>query len=288
MECRGGCCIARYATGGAYDMSKWDKIMLRFRPIAPKPVSGKATTASGGSSSESSNAFSAATRPKRKYVRSVKDNSNSNKRNTRRKSTTLSSEQKQHQVPVVTLPLLPETPDLKDLTLPVTKEVLNNNNKTNKNIPLWLSFENLSHTKVEPYRYYGATSSYSCVTVESVMDTWLEVESIGSTDDERRVNLSKDTCPGFITDGYGKVTWMNGAYREMVGEGACVLLTMKKNVSATVTNPLSFTCRVRVVEYDTCGKERSSFTVPCDVWRMDFGFTWRLDVKTALSLSLGR
>ncbi|KAK7858074.1 hypothetical protein CFP56_014543 [Quercus suber] len=37
--------------------------------------------------------------------------------------------------------------------------------------------------------------------------------------------------------------------------------------------------------YDTCGKERSSITLPCDVWRMDGGgFAWRLDVKAALSL----
>ncbi|CAL0325306.1 unnamed protein product [Lupinus luteus] len=259
--------------------------MLRFRPIAPKPVSAKETTASGGSSSDNRNALSSATRPKRKYVRSVKYSSSTNKSNTRRKSTTLSPEQKQHPVPVVTLPLLPETPDLKDLTLPATKEVLNNNNNTNKSIPLWLSFDNLSDTKVEPYRYHGSTSY---VTVESVMDTWLEGESIGSTDYERRVNLGKDTCPCFISNGYGSVTWMNGAYREMVGEGACVLLAMEKNVSVTVTNPLSFTCRVRVVEYDTCGKDRNSFTVPCDMWRMDFGFAWRLDVKAALSLSLGR
>ncbi|CBI15623.3 unnamed protein product, partial [Vitis vinifera] len=45
MDAKGGCCIARYA-GGAYDMSKVDRIMLRFRPIAPKPTS--AGSVSGG------------------------------------------------------------------------------------------------------------------------------------------------------------------------------------------------------------------------------------------------
>ncbi|OIW17761.1 hypothetical protein TanjilG_06446 [Lupinus angustifolius] len=279
MEGRGGCCIARYATGGAYyDMCEWDKIMLRFRPIAPKPVAGKSPTASGGSSSEGNDAV----RTKRKYARSVKDNNN-NKRQIRRRNTT-SSPEKQNHAPVVTLPLLPETPDLKDLTIPETKKVQNN---TNKNMPAW----NLSHAKIEtelkPFWYYGTTVSYSCVTVESVTDTWQEGESLGSTDEDRRVNLSKDTCPGFISDGYGRVTWTNRAYRETVGEGACVLLGMKKNVSVAVTNPLSFTCKVSVVCYDTCGKERRSLMLPCDVWSMDFGgFAWRLDLKAALSLSL--
>jgi hypothetical protein len=84
-----------------------------------------------------------------------------------------------------------------------------------------------------------------------------------------------DTCPGFISDGYGRVTWINGAYREMMGEGV-VALVMKVN-------------GVRVVQF-ACGsgRERNSLTVPCDVWRMDCGgFAWRLDVKAALSLRLG-
>ncbi|KAE9601397.1 hypothetical protein Lal_00024001 [Lupinus albus] len=284
MKGSGSCCIARYATGGAYyDMREWDKIMLRFRPIAPKPVAAKSPTASGGSSSESNDAV----RTKRKYARSVKDNNNNNnnnKRKTRRRDKT-SSLEKQNHAPVVTLPLLPETPDLKDLTIPETKEVHKN---TNKNM---LNFNNLSHAKIEPELkpswYYGTTVCYSCVTVESVSDTWQQGESLGSTDEDRRVNLSKDTCPGFISDGYGRVTWTNSAYRERVGEGACVvLLTMKNNVSVVVTNPLSFTCKVSVVCYDTCGKERRSFMVPCDVWSMEFGgFAWRLDLKAALTLS---
>ncbi|CAL0330106.1 unnamed protein product [Lupinus luteus] len=274
MEGRGGCCIARYETGGAYyDMREWDKIMLRFRPIAPKPVAGKSATASGGGSSSES---SGAVRTKRKYARSV-----NNKSKTRRRNTTSSSE-KQNHAPVVTLPLLPETPDLKNLTVPETKKVHNN---ANKNMPA-------SHAKIEPelkpFWYYGTTVSYSCVTVESVTDTWQQGESLGSTDEDRMVNLSKDTCPGFISDGYGRVTWTNSAYRETVVEGACVLLGMKKNVSVTVTNPLSFTCKVSVVCYDTCGQERRSLMVPCDVWSMEFGgFAWRLDVKAALSLTLG-
>ncbi|KAK7330598.1 hypothetical protein VNO77_24795 [Canavalia gladiata] len=296
MDGRGGCCIARYATGAPH-VSSVDKIMLRFRPIAPKPVAG--TTASDASSSESSDAFFKRGSTKRKYVR----NSNSSKRRTRRRKTRSSPEQK-NPAPAVTLPLLPETPDPKDspardLTQNKVQDNNDNNsfrNNLNKTMPVWLSFENRTPAKVEPYYYFGAMDPAavrlggwcSCVTVECVTDTWVEGEGLGSTDEERRVKLSKDTCPGLISDGYGRVTWTNKAYGEMMGhkgEGESrVLLVMK--VSAVVPYP-SFTCRVRVVQY-ACGRERNSLTVPCDVWRMDSGgCAWRLDVKAALSLRLG-
>ncbi|TKY55308.1 hypothetical protein E2542_SST19723 [Spatholobus suberectus] len=286
MDARGGCCIARYVPGASH-VSTVDKIMLRFRPIAPKPVAG--ATASDGSSSECSDAFLKSRTTKRKYIR---DNNNyTNKRRTRRRKNTSSPEQKQRRTtPVVTLPLLPETPDPKDSPERDLKEVGNNNNNNNnknnvnKNAPVWVSFENRSFEKVEPH---GAMMGgwCSCVTVECVTHTWLEGEWLGSTDEERRVRLSKDTCPGFISDGYGRVTWTNEAYGEMMGEGqGPVLLVMKVNAAVPYA---SFTCKVRVVQY-TCGRERSTLTVPCDVCRMDSGgFAWRLDIKAALSLRLG-
>ena len=51
MDRKGGCRIARYATG-TYDMSKVDRIILRYRPIAPKPITGN--SGRGGFSPESS------------------------------------------------------------------------------------------------------------------------------------------------------------------------------------------------------------------------------------------
>lgn len=268
--------------------------MLKFRPIAPKPVAG--TTASDGSSSESGDAFFKSGRTRRKYV---KQNNTTEKRRIRRKKTVSSPEHK-HPVPV-TLPLLPETPDRKDspardLTLTAEDKIgENNGNDLNSNMPRWLSFENnLRNVDTEPYVRYGAmdpvavelSGGYYCsVTVECVTDAWVEGEWLGSTDEERRSKMSADTCPGFISDGYGRVTWTNGAYREMMGEGV-VVLVMK--VSGVVLYP-SFTCRVRVVQF-ACGsgRERNSLTVPCDVWRMESGgFAWRLDVKAALSLRLG-
>lgn len=275
MDGRGGCCIARYVPGATH-VSTVDKIMLRFRPIAPKPIAGT-TVSSDGSSSESNDAAFLRT-GKRKYVK----NNNNTKRRTRRKKNTSPPEQKQT-TPAVTLPLLPNSP-AKDLPKPAPS---NNNKKLNKNEAVWLNFEKQSMTKgfVEPY---GAVMGgwCSCVTVECVTDTWVDSEWLGSTDEERRVKLSRDTCPGFISDGYGRVTWTNEAYGEMMmGEGkGAVLLVMKVGAVVPYT---SFTCRVRVVQY-ACGRERSTLTVPCDVWRMDSGgFAWRLDVKAALSLRFG-
>lgn len=292
MDLRGGCCIARYVPGASH-VSTVDKIMLRFRPIAPKPAAG--ATASDGSSSETSDAFLRNGNTKRKYVRD--SNYTSKRRICRRKNSNSSPEQKQKQTtPAVTLPLLPETPDRKDFPAKdlTPSPVRNNNNNNssnkskklniiNKNVPVWVSFENRSLTMMGGW--------CSCVTVEGVTDTCLESEWLGSTDEERRLNLSNDTCPGFISDGYGRVTWTNEAYGKMMmmkGEGdegqGPVLLVNKVN---TVVPHASFTCLVRVVQY-SCGKERNSLTVPCDVWRMDCGgFAWRLDVKTALSLRLG-
>lgn len=273
-------------------MSKVQRIMLRFRPIAPKPTAGSSN--SGSSSSESSDAFPKGGRPKRKYVRDGSAN-NSKRCNRKRK---LSPDQND---PVVTLPLLPETPDPKnpratDPTVPAPKDLLSDGN-----VPMWLNFENIAPGKADPpvpfwYPDQSPTrAAGSCVTVECVTETWVEGDGLGSTDEERTEKLSRDTCPAFISDGYGRVTWTNGAYRSMVGQSGGskqgVWLAIREKVGMAVRRAVagypSFTCRVRM-EY-TCGKKKSSLTVPCDVWRMDNGgFAWRLDVKAALSLSLVR
>ncbi|KAK7389179.1 hypothetical protein VNO78_24014 [Psophocarpus tetragonolobus] len=278
MDGRGGCRIARYVPGASH-VSTVHKIMLRFRPIAPKPVAGG--TASDGSSSETSDAFLKNGAKKRKYLR---DDQYSSKRRTRPRKNTPSRKQKQTK-PAVTLPLLPETPDPKDSPASVAKAVENNRVNINKNGAVWMSLENGRLRKAEPYSAMMG-GWCSCVTVECVTETWMEGEWLGSTDEERRVKLSRDTCPGFISDDYWRVTWTNEAYREtMMGEGhGPVLLVMK---IGAVLPYSSFTCRVRVVQY-SCGKERTSLTLPCDVWRMDSGgFAWRLDLQTALSLRFG-
>ncbi|KAK6261903.1 hypothetical protein QUC31_007719 [Theobroma cacao] len=274
MEGRGGCCIARYAAAGVYDMSKVNRIMLRFRPIAPKPATGGSV-----SPQKSSEAYPKSGRGKRRHS---KENNMNNTKRCNRKRRVLSEEKR------VTLPLLPETPDCKDS---ISKE--EKGGVVKKMVPLWLSFGQAADEKVdfldgaaradrtavmaaEARRVAG-----SCITVECVTDTWVSGDGLGSTDEERKVNLVKDTCPGFISDGLGRVTWTNGAYKEMVGGEMMVWLVMKERLPM-ITYP-AFTCRVRV-QY-TCGKERSSLTLPCDVWGMDGGgFAWRLDINAALCL----
>ncbi|GAV68245.1 hypothetical protein CFOL_v3_11748, partial [Cephalotus follicularis] len=277
MDGRGGCCIARYADG-AYDMSKVNRIMLRFRPIAPKPATGSSVCPP-----ENTYLFcSKSGRGKRKIA-------NSNNRRCNRKRKSLLGEENRDATRV-TLPLLPESPDRKD-RFPVE-------NVASRNVPMWLCFGNNNNnnsnseagnilmdqdrTVVMPQ---AVKAVGSCVTVESVTDTWVDGDELGSTDEERRVNLERDTCPGFISDCYGSVTWTNEAYRNMVGEDnkRMVWLEMKEKVPVTRTTHPAFTCRVRL-QY-TCGKERSSLILPCDVWRMLCGgFAWRLDVKAALCL----
>ena len=137
------------------------------------------------------------------------------------------------------------------------------------------------------------------MTVERVTDAWNDGYRFGKTNEERKMNLARDTCPGFISDGVGRVTWTNEAYRKMAKEDinipveddapeisydnfhVIVRLVMKERPMLTYP---AFTCRVRL-QYTCQDRERGSVTVPCDVWRMDGGgFAWKLDVKTALCL----
>ncbi|OMO95069.1 hypothetical protein CCACVL1_05610 [Corchorus capsularis] len=281
MESRGGCCIARYAASGVYDMSKVDRIMLRFRPIAPKPVTGESV-----SPRENSDVYCKSGRGKRRQSKES-NNINGTKR-CNRKRRALSDERK------VTLPLLPEAPDCKDsIFKEEKKEVVENI------VPVWLNFGQ-AHGQKNGFHGGGVAADravvmaaapqtvrvvWSCVTVECVTETWVSGDGLGSTDEERKVNLGKDTCPGFISDGLGRVTWTNGAYKEMVGGvgGETMVWLVMKERLPMITYP-ALTCRVRVQQY-TCGKESSSLTLPCDVWRMDGGgFAWRLDINAALSL----
>uniref|UniRef100_A0A7N0VDS6 DUF7950 domain-containing protein n=1 Tax=Kalanchoe fedtschenkoi TaxID=63787 RepID=A0A7N0VDS6_KALFE len=313
MDGRGGCCIARYAGGGGYeDAKKMERVMLKFRPIAPKPATGGSVFGSSSSDNNNSNKTSSgetttyvkAGRGKRKYNASgarracgggrkrvrASPEENDSKRlvdiETSRDTTT-----------VVTLPLLPESPT--EIKTPTSRYV--------PPAPIWLSFNSPTTTTAVPgnnnsVARMNAISHHSYqnhqvaaggvkvlgvvgsgVTVECVTEMWVSGEGLGRTDEERVRILNHDTCPGFISDAQNRVTWTNRAYRKMVvgeeeGGDVVVWLAMKERVP--VSYP-AFTCRVRV--QNTCTKEIK--ILPCDVWRMDGGgFAWRLDVKAALSL----
>lgn len=283
MDGRGGCCIARYA-GGAYDVtSKVDRIMLRFRPIAPKPASAGGF-ASAGVVQENSprSSVSSSGRKKRRNVKEGESDSRVNKRcggRKRRPSPEVTAFGGGETV-VKTLPLLPEAP--------VVKESVGNDH-----FPLRLNVggrvtPRADHVIKDAVVALGQrTVSESWVRVERVTDRWV-LDSygydvvLGRTDVEKVMSLDLDTCPGFVSDGLNNVRWINAAYRRMVAEEDVTVRVVVEDGVSLPTDWAAFTCRVRVV---TCGKEKGSSTLPCDVWRMDCGgFAWRLDTKAALSL----
>ncbi|KAM3704130.1 hypothetical protein ACJW30_04G153700 [Castanea mollissima] len=311
MDGRGGCCIASYGANGVYDMSKMDMIMLRFRPIAPKPAAGAGSSA--GSSPEKADAYvKSGGRGKRRYVKSNNSNNSSNSSgssssgNSGSNKRCNSNKKRKASPEVVTLPLLPETPDRKvspaRLSTPAEKKEVAAA-AARANLPALLSFDGKKKNNSSDHQvgFWSSDRTVvmgvgSCVIVECVTDTWTVDGQLGSTDEERRMSLERDTCPGFVSDGLGRVKWTNGAYRKMMmmdhhhdHHEVAVWLVVKeeslREIMARTQSYTSFTCRVRLVQYDTCGKERSSITLPCDVWRLDSGgFAWRLDVKAALSL----
>ncbi|CAN6983423.1 unnamed protein product [Brassica oleracea var. botrytis] len=295
MDGRGGCCIARYGGyGGRYGLSKADRIMLRFRPIAPKPASdgGGASPGAGkyGSTTTSGGSSDVSCKPGRGKRKHQKESSGGNSRQCNRRK--VSDRGVSATTTAVTLSLLPETPDKRafpDLNVSPVE------NDQKRNGPLWLSFSGGDHGMLTPYKSAEisrrAVVVSSCVTVERVTDAWINGHGLGRTDEEKKMNLVRDTCPGFISDCVGRVTWTNEAYRKMAKEGAPgrsydnfhvnVRLVMKERPMLTYP---AFTCRVRL-QYTCQDRERGSVTVPCDVWRMDGGgFAWKLDVKAALCL----
>lgn len=279
------------AAGGGTNKTIINPIMLRFRPIAPKPDTG--TSGSGETQPDKKKDLDTKARRKRKYVRG--------KRNNRCK--TKKPENGNEAVDrTVSMP-------------PVCSTVGSDSNRgvpVIRKFPVWLNFDGkldqksitIDHsasdrsdlTAVIPL---SVRTAESCVTVECVttMDAFHSHGGgvwLGKTDVERMKNLEVDTCPAFVSDGSYSVQWINQSYREMVaeeeeeGEGGersppetAVKLVVKEGLP--VGYP-AFACRVRV-EYYTWRKSKRSRTMPCDVWKMDYGgFAWRLDVQTALSL----
>ncbi|MBA0825070.1 hypothetical protein Goarm_021687 [Gossypium armourianum] len=195
MEGRGGCCIARYASSGhgVYDMSKVHRIMLRFRPIAPKPATGGSVSPQG-----SSEVCSKPGRGKRRL--SKESNTVSNTKRCNKKRRVLNEEKR------VTLPLLPETPDCKEESILKQQK----DGVVQKMMPFWLSFGEAGDKKEDFLGGGGGVRSAdqevfmggqtvrvgSCVTVECVTETWVSGDGLGSTDEEKKVNLGRDTCPG--------------------------------------------------------------------------------------------
>ncbi|XP_040957838.1 uncharacterized protein [Gossypium hirsutum] len=201
-------------------------IMLRFRPIAPKPVIGE--SGSGGVQFGNKNLLLCKPRAKRKYVRVRKNNIKRKKRSSS-SSPSDHEESSKKTEKVVTLQLLPEKTEAIGSINDENGVVLEENNQDlpslfNLNNSRWI---NRIAPLEEPDRKAvmsqteRATVVESWVTVECVTETCMDGRELGSTDVEKMKNLEADTCPGFISDGLNRVQWVNGAYKRMLmaGEG---------------------------------------------------------------------
>ncbi|XP_022036709.1 uncharacterized protein LOC110939324 [Helianthus annuus] len=277
MDGRGGGCIARYSGSNSrygeitYGMSKVERIMLKFTPIAPKPMA-----AGSGSSC------------------STVEHSDGSGRTPRRKRSGVHGGDT-----VVTLALMPETPERKENS-PATsspsekQDVLFSGTTVNNKKPsqVLLSFNSMQSTARDGHVIASPKPQKlmvtSLVTVECVTATWMNGDGVGLTDQARILSMEMDTCPSFITNSRDTVVWTNKAYREMITgsdnySDEMVMVVVKKfnRVTLPVCHP-AFTCTVKV----TWGADRATaVTAPCDVWRLcNGGYAWRLDVKAALSL----
>ncbi|KAM1410585.1 hypothetical protein ACFX13_023678 [Malus domestica] len=298
MDARDGWHVP-YGETGALDKAIIHRTMIRFRPIAPKPADGGYS--SGTTSADGKTALSASNRVKRKYIRVAKNPKNNNGA---RKIINSRSSTEDNPTAVVTLQLMPEKTDSRDFSgsgswcTSVDPTVVKTSD--NRELPTWMNLNpkmNWSVWNADTRSGTDLTAVVprvaavdSWVTVESVTDTCMDVRGLGCTDVEKLKSLDKDTCPGFTSDGFNRVQWVNEAYKRMVNyvEGqsppAEVVVRLATKESLPYTHP-AFSCRVRL-QYYTRQKEKCSRMVPCDVWRMECGLAWRLDIKAALSLGL--
>ncbi|KAK9935111.1 hypothetical protein M0R45_022225 [Rubus argutus] len=300
-ECNGG-------RGGEPALSR---IMLKFRPIAPKPFTG-------GTPSDK-----LPKRTKRKYVRAVHKYKEQDSRR------------------VETLQLLP---GLREETSSDNDPSKGGGSSSGDFDPRVVSDDHLhwlSLSKIGDVDYMGEVDSVSdpkkqmggdsVADPSAVMDrmggveSWVTVECVRGTcmiapsssqgfgfmfsavsaDEERMRRLEGDTCPGFISDGWNRVLWLNEAFKRMVMmtrqqrplPEVTVWLAMNEQLPHTTCS--AFTCQVKL-KYTVPGthhgekkkkkeadKNYYSQLVPCDLWRMHGGgFAWRLDINAALTLGV--
>ncbi|XVF13948.1 hypothetical protein REPUB_Repub09cG0013800 [Reevesia pubescens] len=276
-------------------------IMLRFRPIAPKPVTGDSD--SGGIQFDNKNLLLCKPRAKRKYVKVRKNNIRRKKRSS---SSTDHEEASKNPENIVTLQLLPEKTESNGSINHKKGAVLEENIQDppflfnlNFNNNRWIDHrkgvvEEPDRTVVMSQKRKG-TVVESWVSVECVTDSCMEGRELGSKDVEKMKNLEADTCPGFISDGLNRVQWVNAAFKRMLTAGEGMLSPPEIMVWLVIKQDLprfcnAFSCKVRL-QY-TLQNEKCSRMFPCDVWKMEGGFggagaggfAWRLDVEAALSL----
>ncbi|KAG9158263.1 hypothetical protein Leryth_000393, partial [Lithospermum erythrorhizon] len=228
-----------------------ERIMLRFRPIAPKPAAGDLVSGSA-TEGKSSELFNKA-RKKRKYVR-VKQ--------TRCKKDMKKGEESEN---IFGFELL----DSKMSGFGGFNESgssINVGFEVEKMVPGWMKLDN-NFGKNNGFFGGGGVVDQVDRRVDKVVESWMIVEGvsvsndrwfveeggIGITDKEKMKNLEMDSCPGLISDGFDRVQWVNHAYRKLVDPpkddggppAEMVAMLVVKEKLPVVCQP--FACTVRVV-----------------------------------------
>ncbi|KAK4417869.1 hypothetical protein Salat_2199600 [Sesamum alatum] len=298
---RGGCAV-KSSDNTTTTYSVMQRIMLRFRPIAPKPAGGEAVPAAVEQDRRNCAAKNGR-RTKRKYVRvrgrqSTKRKSGEGAGRSSPPGKSGVEDESSPEKRVVTLQLLPERSESDKSCDDSTGQKV----EENRSIDRYKVDDEVTYEKLTG----GGGGTAAVGSVRSVIKTWIIVECVteifiesgvgvgvglGFSDGEKINKLQVDTCPGFVSDGTHNVVWVNEAYRKMVAEGEgemwengiMVWLVVKENLPHY--SP-SFACRVRMIQHTKHGHVWNR-VVPCDVWRMQFaGFAWKLDVNTALALGI--
>ncbi|CAM8902077.1 unnamed protein product [Rhodiola kirilowii] len=276
---------------GRRDDSDINRILLKYRPIAPKPVVGGSSTGGGGSSTLSGK------RTKRKYVRVS---------NRCKKKEGADTEEKR----IVTLQLLPERSDPEtertstaQLDIAVGRDSSDSDLRALEYMEMNSNDNNNFNFNININNWFPAVGGGRSRLIES----WVTVESVtgtctGTAEEDDNISsshnqLETDSCPGFISKvENGRVEWVNTAYRRMVGCGSdvraevVVWVDIKAEAAAVLGRVIrGFSCWVKVQYYeDEVNRKRPlSMVVPCDAWRVENGgFAWRLDARAALCLGI--
>ncbi|XP_052137816.1 uncharacterized protein LOC127756514 [Oryza glaberrima] len=128
------------------------------------------------------------------------------------------------------------------------------------------------------------------VTVEDVTSVWRDGGSGAA-----RAGDDGDGAPAFVSDQWGRVTWKNAAFHRAVAPDAAapdqarVALAAKDGDAAAAVPAwgtcAGFTCRVRV-HPSPSSPRRGSVVAPCDVWRLDAGGCYLWRLDLQAALSL--
>ncbi|KAL6641684.1 hypothetical protein ACP70R_019865 [Stipagrostis hirtigluma subsp. patula] len=311
MERKGGCCLApRYGAAAGGQAWQMGRLMLKFRPIAPKPAAmasvpspapataagagrGKRKAAGGGGGRRGRKPKKAATvapAPAAPMVaaaqvvgdmkESEKDKSLSSRSSSSSGMTSVdSSPPPPLLAPPATLPLMPVSP-VEEKSAAAADEPA-----------AVATAHDVGGHIFAPRALRPAAACF--VTVEDVTTTWRDGEA-PSTATPRP---GDDEAPAFASDQWGRVTWTNTSFRRAVSAAddrdafspAEVQVSLAARALPAWGTCAGFTCRVRVHHASPRRGGGGSLVAPCDVWRLDVGgcYLWRLDLQAALTLGCG-